>query len=129
MFKKEEKNKVGRPKLADNKLKKESILICAFVIVTLAIFAFLGFNIITISFNSKYLVGTVYNDHVNTCKIENDKIDCGPNVTYMKYSTDGKNYKEVVKEDNSINVKVDNAHNVKVCYKKNNDNDKLNCIN
>lgn len=128
MFRKEEEKKVGRPKLADNKLKKESILVCVFMFVTISIFAFIGFNILTIGFNPKYLVGTVYNDHVNSCKIYDKKIDCGPNVSYMKYLDSDNNYKEITKENKSINVKIDNASKVKVCYKINND-DKLNCIN
>lgn len=128
MFKKKEQRKVGRPKLADDKLKRESIIVCLFMFVTVSIFAFIGYSILTISFNPKYLVGTVYNDHINTCKISKREIDCGPNVSYIKYTTDGNTYKELTKGDKSIKVKLSNAGNVKVCYKISN-NEKLNCIN
>lgn len=125
MSKKEEKARVGRPKLADDKMKKESILVSLFVLVVIVIVAIIGYNILTIDFNPKYAVATVYNDHVSSCVVKEDKIDCGPNVTYMKYKTDGNDYVEVVKQDKSINVSLEKNKKVKVCYKT--DNTDLRC--
>ncbi len=116
-MKKEEKNKVGRPKLADSKTKIESILICVFVLVIIAIVVLLEYNILTIDFNPQYTVGKIYNDHVNSCVVENGKINCGPNVTYMKYKIDNKDYVEVNKENDSIEVKLDKYNKINVCYK------------
>lgn len=127
-MKKIEKNKVGRPKLADSKMKKESILLCLFVLVTLFIFAYLGFRIINISIKPNELVGTVYNDHINSCKTYSNKIDCGPNVSYVKYKINDEDYKEIYKEDKSIEVKINSSDKVKLCYKTNS-KDKETCIN
>lgn len=124
-MKKEEKNPVGRPKLADKKLIKESIFVCIFVFVITLFIAYNGYQIITIDNKFNYSA-SVYNDHINTCKISNNIIDCGPNVTYMKYSYDNINYKEIYKEDKSIKVKYNNK-NIKVCYKLKN-NDELKCL-
>lgn len=118
-MKKEEKNKVGRPRLADSKTKRESILVSLFVFVVITIVAILGYNILTIDFNPKYTVGTIYNDHVNSCIIKNEKIDCGPNVTYMKYKTDNNDYVEFNKESESIKIKLNKYNKIKVCYKTN----------
>lgn len=118
-MKKEEKNKVGRPRLADSKTKRESILVSLFVFVVITIVAILGYNILTIDFNPKYTVGTIYNDHVNSCIIKNEKIDCGPNVTYMKYKIDNNDYVEVNKENESIKIKLNKYNKIKVCYKTN----------
>jgi len=117
--KKEEKNKVGRPRLADNETKKESMLVSLFVFVVITIVAILGYNILTIDFNPKYTVGTIYNDHVNSCVIKDKKIDCGPNVTYMKYKIDNNDYVEVNKENKSINIKLNKYNKINVCYKTN----------
>lgn len=118
-MKKEEKNKVGRPRLADSKTKRESILVSLFVFVVITIVAILGYNILTIDFNPKYTVGTIYNDHVNSCIIKNKKIDCGPNVTYMKYKIDNNDYVEVNKKNESIKIKLNKYNKIKVCYKTN----------
>ncbi len=118
-MKKEEKNKVGRPRLADSKTKRESILVSLFVFVVITIVAILGYNILTIDFNPKYTVGIIYNDHVNSCIIKNEKIDCGPNVTYMKYKIDNNDYIEVNKENESIKIKLNKYNKIKVCYKTN----------
>lgn len=118
-MKKEEKNKVGRPRLADSKTKRESILVSLFVFVVITIVAILGYNILTIDFNPKYTVGTIYNDHVNSCIIKNEKIDCGPNVTYMKYKIDNNDYVEVNKKNESIKIKLNKYNKIKVCYKTN----------
>jgi flagellar basal body-associated protein FliL len=112
-----EKNKVGRPKLADSKTKKESIFVCLFVLVVIVVVAIIGYNILTIDFNPKYTVGTIYNNHVNSCVIESNKIDCGPNVTYMKYKLDDDKYVEITKQDKSIEVKLDKYSKISVCYK------------
>ena len=45
MQKKEEKNPVGRPKLANSKTKKESLLVGLFVLVVIAIVGVIGYNI------------------------------------------------------------------------------------
>ena len=42
MQKKEEKNPVGRPKLANSKTKKESLLVGLFVLVVIAIVGVIG---------------------------------------------------------------------------------------
>ncbi len=125
-MRKEEKNKVGRPKLADSKMKKESLWVCLFVFVIMMIVSVIGFKILTIDFNPRYVVGTIYNDHVNSCVIRNNKIDCGPNVTYMKYEIDDNKYVELTKQDESIKVDLDNSNDVKVCYKTDKTNLKCN---
>lgn len=119
MSKKDETKKVGRPKLADVKTKKESIFVCIFVIVITLIVAALGYGILTINISPKYNVGTIYNTHVNSCVIENKKIDCGPNVTYMKYKINDGDYVELKKENGSIEVKLDNYKTIDFCYKTN----------
>lgn len=119
MKKTKEKAKVGRPKLADTKTLKESFLVCMFIFVISAIIIVIGYNYIALSFSSKYSVGTVYNTHVKSCVVKKDAIDCGPAVTYMKYSLDGKNYTEVTKTSSSIKIKLDNTKNLKYCYKTN----------
>lgn len=119
MAKKDEKSKVGRPRLADSETKKESIFVCVFVFVIALIVAALGYGILTINLNPKYNVGTVYNTHVNSCVVENKTIDCGPNVTYMKYKTDASDYTIVTKENGSIEVKLDDYKTIDFCYKTN----------
>lgn len=116
MAKKEEKAKVGRPKLADLKTKKESIFVCIFILIVSIVIIILGYNILTIDFNPKYMVGTVYNDHVNSCIIEKNIIDCGPNVNFMKYKIDDGSYVEMYKKDESINNKVSDYKILEVCY-------------
>ena len=59
MQKKEEKNPVGRPKLANSKTKKESLLVGLFVLAIITIVGVIGYNIIMMEFNPKYNVGTV----------------------------------------------------------------------
>lgn len=117
MAKKEEKNKVGRPRLADSKTKKESIFVGLFVLVVIAIVGVIGYNIIMMDFNPKYSVGTVYNDHIRSCVVKNKKIDCGPLVTNMKYKLDDNSYVELAKEDESIKVDVKKYKSIDVCYK------------
>lgn len=116
-MKKEQKNKVGRPRLADKKLKNESIIVSLIVLVLLVIIAVIGFNILTINYNPKYSVGTIYNTHVNSCVVENNQIKCGPNVTYMKYKLDDGEYEEFNKTNSSITVKLSNYKKINVCYK------------
>lgn len=117
MAKKEEKNKVGRPRLADSKTKKESIFVGLFVLIVITIVGVIGYNIIMMDFNPKYNVGTIYNDHIKSCVVKNKKIDCGPLVTNMKYKLDDNSYVELVKEDESIKVDVKNYKSIDVCYK------------
>lgn len=117
MQKKEEKNPVGRPKLADAKTKKESIIVGVFVLAIITIVGIIGYNIIMMDFNPKYNVGTVYNDHIKSCVVKNKKIDCGPLVTNMKYKLDDNSYVELTKEDKSIKVDVKNYKSIDVCYK------------
>lgn len=117
MAKKEEKNKVGRPRLADSKTKKESIFVGLFVFVVIAIVGVIGYNIIMMDFNPKYSVGTVYNYHIRSCVVKNKKIDCGPLVTNMKYKLDDNSYVELAKEDESIKVDVKKYKSIDVCYK------------
>lgn len=119
------KNKVGRPKLADKKIIKESLLVCLFLVVTICAIGYFGFKILTINSNPKYYVGTVYNTHVNSCLLEDDKIDCGPGVTYLKYKTEG-TLKEVNKEYDSIKVDLDGKKATEICYKTN--SSELKCI-
>ncbi len=122
---KEIKNKVGRPKLADKNLKKESIIVSVVVLIILTVIGVLGFNVLTISYNPKYMVGNVYNTNVNSCMVKNNKISCGPNVTYMKYKLDDNKYIEVNKEEKNILVKLSKYKNIKICYKT--DNTDLRC--
>lgn len=117
MAKKEEKNKVGRPRLADSKTKKESIFVGLFVLIVITIVGVIGYNIIMMDFNPKYNVGTIYNDHIKSCVVKNKKIDCGPLVTNMKYKLDDNSYVELAKEDESIKVDVKNYKSIDVCYK------------
>lgn len=118
-MKKEQKNPVGRPKLADSKTKKESLLICLFVLVVIVIVGIIGYNTLAINFDPKYNVANVYNSNVNKCSVENDKITCGNNVTYMKYKLNKGDYKEISKEDVNISVSVDENDLDNVCYKTN----------
>ncbi len=118
-MRKEEKAKVGRPKLADSKTKKESLFICLFVLVIAVIVAIIGYKTLMIDFNPRYAVGTVYNKNVNSCIIENNKIKCGSNVTYMKYKTNNDDYIELNKQEKNIEVDIKNANDVQVCYKTN----------
>ncbi len=126
MKKNEEKAKVGRPKLADEKTKKESIIMCLFVFVVVAIIAVIGYNVLTIDFNPKYTVGTVYNNHINSCVLSKNTIDCGSNVIYVEYKTDNSDKISVNKEDKSIEINVDDYKKINVCYKTNTSD--LKCI-
>ncbi len=117
---KEIKNKVGRPKKADKKLKKESIIVSIVILLILTVIGILGFNVLTINYNPKYVVGNVYNANVNSCMVQDNKIVCGPNVTYMKYKLDNEKYIEINKEDKNISVKLSKYNNIKICYKTNN---------
>ena len=125
-MKKDEKKKVGRPKLADPKLKKESIYVSIYVLIITIISCIFVFKILTINYNPKYMVGTIYNDHVNSCVIKDGIIDCGPNVTYMKYKLDKSNYKEIIKENISISKKVGNYKTIEYCFKTSDSNIKCN---
>lgn len=117
MAKKEEKAKVGRPKLADEKLKRESIIVCVFVLIVVIIIGILAYKTLTIDYDPRYMVGTVYNDHVNACVIKDKTIDCGPNVSYLKYRIGNGEYQEVTKTDTVIKVSVKDVKNVDYCYK------------
>lgn len=117
MKKTEFKNKVGRPKLADDKLKFESILVCIFIIVMCIAIAFASFKVLSIEFVTENLSGSILNDHINSCIINNNKIDCGPNVSYLKYKTGANEYKEVYKEEKPIQVSVDGGDKIDYCYK------------
>lgn len=119
------KGKVGRPRLADLKTKRESILVCAYVLIITFIVSIIGYKVLTIDLDPKYMVGTVYNDHVNFCVLKNNEIDCGPNVIYMEYSLDDNKKSEVQKKDCSIKVNVGNYKTIKICY--NTNNTKLEC--
>lgn len=114
-----EKPKVGRPKLADNKTKKESLFICFFVLVIIGIVAVLGYNILTIDFNPKYNSASVYNKNIASCVIEENNIKCGPRVTNMKYKINDGDYTEVTKEKENIKVALPSYKKIKICYKTN----------
>ena len=116
-MKKEFKNKVGRPKLADDKLKFESIIVCIFIIVMCIAITFASFKILSIQFGTKDLQGSILNDHINSCVISGNSLDCGPNVIYLKYSINNSDYKEVYKEDKPINVVINNQEIINYCYK------------
>lgn len=118
-MKKTVKNKVGRPKLADDKLKRESLIVSVSILLVCTIISVIAYKIITIDFDPKYAVGTIYNTHVTSCIINNNLIDCGPSVTYLKYKIDDNNYIEVNKDYNSIKVSLDNYKKLKYCYKTN----------
>ena len=114
-----ENRKVGRPKLADSKLKKESLIVSLIVITLIVIVGLIGFQILTID-NPKDLSGTVYNSHVNSCILENDVINCGPNVVYLKYKVDNNDYVEIEKKKNNIRKIISSYNKVTMCYKTNN---------
>lgn len=116
-MKKNVSNKVGRPKLADDKLKKESWIVSISVLCVAIIIAIISYKILTIDFNPKYMVGTIYNTHVNSCIIDNKKIDCGPEVIYLKYKIDDNEYIEINKEYESINVLLKDYKKLSYCYK------------
>ena len=118
-MKKEEKKKVGRPKLADMKLKKESILVVLFAAVCISVIGVFSFKILKMEFIPAKVNGLAFNENINTCILENDYIKCGPNVSYMKYSNDNVNYKEFNKDITNIKVEVSNIEKLKVCYKTN----------
>lgn len=118
-MRKEEKPKVGRPKLADAKTKRESLLVCLFVLIITVMVSVIGYKMLMIDFNPKYLVGTVYNKNVNSCVNENNKIDCGPNVTYLKYKLSDGKYVEVNKQYENIKVDLENNKILELCYKTN----------
>ena len=120
------KNKVGRPKLADSKTKKESIFICIFVLIIIGIVAILGYNILTIDFNPKYNVASVYNKNIGSCTINENKIECGPRVTNIKYKIDDNQYVEVSKETSNIEINLPSYKKINLCYKTKNTN--YNCI-
>lgn len=116
---KEYKNKVGRPKLADKKLIKESVIVSIIIIIMLGIISFVTYRMLAIS-NMKSLKGTIYNSHVNSCILENDVINCGPNVIYLKYKIDNNDYVEIEKKKNNIYKKIGSYNSVNMCYKTNN---------
>lgn len=116
-MRKEIKNRVGRPKLADKNLKKESVIVTVIVLIMLGIIMLLSYNILSINFNPKLNLATAYNSHVNSCVIENDKISCGSNVSYMKYQINDKEFINITKEDENISVKIPVYDSIKVCYK------------
>ena len=114
-----EKSKVGRPKLADKKTKKESLFICLFILVVIVIVAILGYNILTIDFNPKYNSASVYNKNIASCVMEENNIKCGPRVTNMKYKINDGDYTEVSKEKENIKVALPSYEKIKICYKTN----------
>ncbi len=118
-MKKDEKKKVGRPKLADIKLKRESLLVVLFAVVCVSIIGVFSFKVLKMEFAPTKLEGLVLNKNINTCIVEEGYIKCGPNVSYMKYSNDNKNYNEYNKETSNIKVEVENIENLRVCYKSN----------
>lgn len=121
-MKKEIKNKVGRPRLADDRLKFESIIVCLFVIVMCIALAFVSFKILSIDFNTNKLSGSIINDHINSCILDNNKIDCGPNVTYLKYKVNDGKYIKIEKDNKPINVIINKSDKISFCYKTNNTN-------
>ena len=118
-MKKEEKKKVGRPKLADIKLKKESIFVALFALVCVSIIGVFSYKVLKMEFIPRKVEGLAFNKNINVCIVEKDYIKCGPNVTYMKYSNDNKNYKEYIKELSNIKVEISDKDNLRVCYKTN----------
>ena len=119
---KKTKNKVGRPKLADKSLKKESIIVVALVLVILVAIIYLSYNILFASYNPNINLATAYNSHVNSCVIENDRIVCGSNVLYMKYKINEDKFINIKKQEENISVKVPPYDNIKFCYKTDNIN-------
>lgn len=113
------KNKVGRPRLADEKTKKESFLLGLFVLIIIIIVGVIEFKAIMMEFSSKYSAGTLYNDHIKSCIIKDENIDCGPLVTNMKYKIDNNNYVEIEKEEKNIkiNLKGKKYYKLEICSK------------
>ena len=124
-MKKEVKNKVGRPKLADAKLKKESLFVAGGMILSVLVATVFGIATLKVEYDPKYYVGTIYNTHVDSCIIEKNTISCGPSVTYLKYKVDNNSYNELRKKDQSIKVKLNKFESLKYCYKT--DSSKLKC--
>lgn len=125
-MKKEEKLKVGRPKLADKSLKRESALYVALILVFTFVIMFFGYKILYISIDSNNLKANVYNDHVNSCIYKDGYIDCGPNVEYLKYMNNEKEYIEVSKVDKSIKAKTFNYKDAVYRLKNTNELKKIN---
>lgn len=115
-MKKEDKRNVGRPRLADSKLKKESVIVSTIVILLLAIISVFSFNILSMNFNYKDISGSVRNNNLDSCMIKNNLLSCGPNVTHLKYKLDNNDYVEVKKEYRAIKMKLDNYNNITYCY-------------
>lgn len=117
MIKKNEKPRVGRPKLADDKTKKESIFVCLFVFIIISVVVIIGYNIIMLDFNPKYNVGSVYNKKASSCAVYHNKIECGQMITAVKYKIDNKSYKEVLKKEDNIIVNISGYKRISICYK------------
>ena len=110
--------KVGRPKLADKKLLKESIIVVAVVLLLVSITSFYGFKILSLYVQKPNLTANVVNVNPNSCVFSNKIITCGKNVNYMMYSVDNKKYQEIYKQKANIRVKT-NSNTVTVFYKNN----------
>lgn len=121
-----EKGKVGRPKLADEQTKRETMFVCLFILAVMSVVFILGFKILTIDSNPKYMVGTIYNTHANSCIIENEKIDCGPGIAQMKYRYDDGEFTLLTRSDKNIIVDIDKKGSLEYCYKTNSSDFKCN---
>lgn len=117
-MKKNEKLKVGRPKLADSSERNKSIIACLFGLITTIVLAFLASKVILMNVNPNYFVASALNNHINSCIVDGKTIDCGPNVTYLKYGINDYD-NEISKTNESIKVNVDSLINLKYCYKTN----------
>ncbi len=118
-MKKEKKNKVGRPRLASTKIKKESILICLFCLVIIAIVVSIELNVLNIYISSDSTVASVYNNGVNQCEINDSNVTCGANVTYATITINGEETKEAYKEYSNISFDFDSYDEIEVCYETN----------
>ena len=111
-------NKVGRPKLADKKLLKESIIVVIIVLLLISITAFYGYKILSIYSSMPKLSANVVNVDSDECVFKNKTITCGRNVKYLMYSLNNKKYEEIYKQKANIRVRT-YSNNVTAFYKNN----------
>ena len=111
-----EKRKVGRPKLADNKLKKESIIVSSIISIMVVVIVLLASSILFRNVKFEDISGSVIRKNTDYCEVEDGSIICGPSVTKLTYKVDNNEEVEVSKDINSINVKVGNYNKLTYCY-------------
>ena len=119
MMKDKKKNKVGRPRLASKKIKKESILVCLFCLIIISVVIILELNTLNLYLNPINNVASVYNNNVNLCRINDDSVSCGTNVIYASIKIDNEEQKEKYKSYSNISFDDVKYNKIEVCYKTN----------